>query len=208
MEAGGEDAEGDAGDAAEPLIGPGDDPEPAPNNNRASSSSASSSSSSSGSNSPVDPKKGLSIESYFVNSGGQVVDIDKEGSYKYVLLKVEDGEGGSALLVRGCPHIEKTKCKHANAAERARKELEARGFRTMVMGGGRITRHPSKKISIKAGYVSIFGYSKTFGACEDCNKHACALIKSAFPDHGVKWSNAGYVESDEKKINPTDWTRC
>ena len=149
------------------------------------------------------------MESYFVNFGGKVVDIDREGSYKYVLIRMEDLFGNQALLVRGCPHREGSHCKHNDAYSRTKADLELRGFRAIVLGGGRITRHPSRhQKGQKEGYISVFGYSKTFGACEECNKLACALIKSALPDHGVKWANEGYLESDERKIRDDAWTRC
>lgn len=149
------------------------------------------------------------IESYFVNFGGRVVDIDKEGSYKYVLVRMEDLFGNKALLVRGCPHKEGTHCKHADAFARAKAELELRGFKATVLGGGRITRHPSRhQKGQKEGYISIFGYSKTFGTCEDCNKQACSLIKASYPNYGIKWANEGYLESEERKISDSSWTRC
>ena len=153
--------------------------------------------------------KSKTVESYFVNFGGRVVEIDKEGSYKYVLVRMEDIFGGQALLVRGCPHKEGTHCKHGDAFARAKTELELRGFKASVLGGGRITRHPSRhQKGQKEGYISVFGYSKTFGACEDCNKIACSLIKASFSDYGVKWANEGYLESDERKIRDEAWTRC
>lgn len=149
------------------------------------------------------------IESYFVNFGGKVVDIDKEGSYKYVLVRAEDIFGSKALLVRGCPHKEGTHCKHADAFARAKTDLEMRGLKATVLGGGRITRHPSRHLKgQKEGYISIFGYSKTFGTCEECNKLACSLIKASYPDYGIKWANEGYLESDERKISNDAWTRC
>ena len=200
-----EDEEGAAAAAAAAAEG---EVQEEPHNPGAQAATGSSSTATTTANAAKKSNRGYSVESYFVNSGGAVVEIDKEGSYKYVLLRVEDAQGGSALLVRGCPHKEGTHCKHRDAAERAKKALDARGFRVTVLGGGRITRHPSKKIAVKAGYISIFGVSKTFGTCSDCNKLACALVKAAYPDHGVKWSTEGYYESDEKKISDTAWTRC
>lgn len=137
------------------------------------------------------------------------MEIDREGSYKYVLIKMEDNFGGKALLVRGCPHKEGTHCKHADAFARAKADLELRGYRAVVLGGGRITRHRSRHTKgQKEGYISIFGYSKTFGACDDCNKLACNLVKASYPDYGVKWANEGYLESDERKVRVDSWTRC
>ncbi|KAH9259313.1 hypothetical protein BASA81_002356 [Batrachochytrium salamandrivorans] len=150
-----------------------------------------------------------SVQSYFANFGGNVVEIDKEGSFKYVLVRMEDSSGDSALLVRGCPKSEGAHCKHHHAFSRAKAELELRGFVATAKGGGRITRHPSRhRAGQKEGYLSVFGYSKTFGACQDCNKIACTLIKAAYPDYGVKYSNEGYLESDERKIADSSWAKC
>ena len=150
-----------------------------------------------------------SVESYFKNFGGNVVEIDREGSYKYVLIRIEDSLGGKAYVVRGCPHKEGTHCKHDDAYSRAKVDLELRGLSAIPMGGGRITRHRSRhQKGQKAGYISIFGHSKTFGSCEKCNQIACTLIKAYLPDHGVKWANEGYYESDERKMSDSAWTRC
>lgn len=120
------------------------------------------------------------MESYFVNYGMPPVIIDKEGSYKYVLIKIEDSFGKSALVIRSCPKKDGTKCKHPDAFKKAQMELQAKGLKATCLGGGRITRHPSKHLSIKAGYVSIFGYSKTFGKCDTCNRDACVLVKGTY----------------------------
>ena len=74
------------------------------------------------------------------------------------------------------------------------------------MGGGRITWHGLRKSKRKLGVISIFGYSKTYGACEDCNKNACDIIYKQYPDYVVKYSNQGYTEKDEYKIR--DFIKC
>ena len=50
--------------------------------------------------------------------------------------------------------------------------------------------------AVGGGYndVEIYGYSKTFGRCEECNKMAADIIKrdDAFEGVQVRWSNEGY----------------
>src|SRR5688572_5248225 len=108
-------------------------------------------------------------------------------------------------MVQGCPSSLGTKCKHPDALKMLQRELEPRGYLTKLLGGGRIVRHKSKK-EPKSGYISIFGYSKTFGPCEDCNSKTCELLYAAYPEFHVRWSNQGYFESDEYKIK--DFISC
>ncbi len=152
-----------------------------------------------------DPSESLSIRSWFENFGKRPVNIDKDGSYKYVLILIEDPKGKTALMVQGCPHKYGLKCKHPDAYKIAQNSLSKRGYKSRVLGGGRITRHGSKKASV-SGYIAVFGTSKSFGACDDCNEKACKLIKAAMPTYFVHWSNQGYKESDERGIK--DWVKC
>ena len=107
------------------------------------------------------------------------------GTWKYVLLAVDDSRGGKALLVRNQPDL----AYHAEMADAARRELSALGgLKTLsVLGGGRIANPAS-------GEIQVYGFSKTYGRCELCNKMAAELIRAA-PEHrrrDVSWSNEGY----------------
>ena len=75
-----------------------------------------------------------------------------------------------------------------------------------VLGGGRVTVHRSRKVA-NHRYLSVFGYSKTYGRCDDCNRRAAELIAASDPSNlTVKYSpDAGYAASDEAKINA--WTK-
>mmetsp|Transcript_2680 Transcript_2680/g.5222 ORF Transcript_2680/g.5222 Transcript_2680/m.5222 type:complete len:344 (+) Transcript_2680:234-1265(+) len=149
-------------------------------------------------------KPKMSIETYFSNLGKKTVNISPSGSYKYVLVHAKDFQDEGAYIVQGCPSKSKT-CKHPDAARTARTPLATHGLSSRVLGGGRVTRHHLRK-SKKAGLISIFGYSRTYGRCTDCNKIACQLVAHAYPEYVVRWSNAGYLESDERAIS--DWIKC
>ena len=158
----------------------------------------------------VAPRSGRerTLESYFVNYGKRVVEIDREGSFKYLLLGIEDEQGTQASLVRGCPPKEGLKCKHLDILHRAEKDAEAKAgsYKLSVLGGGRITRHRSKSKSTK-GYISVYGYSKTYGHCEECNAQAAKLVSESLgKSYKVKWSNEGYSESDEHKVKH-EWVK-
>ena len=109
------------------------------------------------------------------------------GTWKYVLLRVEDARGGKALLVRN----QANKAYHAEMAAGARAELSALGggLRSLaVLGGGRIA------YSSTASTINVFGYSKTYGRCAACNQLSSELIRAApeFRRYAVRWSNEGY----------------
>mmetsp|Transcript_11285 Transcript_11285/g.12798 ORF Transcript_11285/g.12798 Transcript_11285/m.12798 type:complete len:332 (+) Transcript_11285:186-1181(+) len=153
------------------------------------------------------PKIRLTLDSYLHNAGKKAVTIEPTGSYKYVLVQATDYNGETTLMVQGCPVDLGTKCKHPVAAKLIEASLKQYGLAMQVVGGGRITRHGLKKAKRKDGLISIFGYSKSFGRCDDCNERACALIAAAYPDYVVRWSNQGYTEKDEYRYK-NDFTKC
>ena len=63
-----------------------------------------------------------------------------------------------------------------------------RGIRGKVIGGGRIEYCPARQPPT----VSIYGYSKTFGRSEGCNKLSASLVSAAMPAAKVSWSDDGY----------------
>ena len=74
-------------------------------------------------------------------------------------------------------------------AASARAELEARGQKQMaVLGGGRIAFDEAARV------LKVYGYSKTYGRCSQCNRLAAELIRGDPEHHGlsVSWSNEGY----------------
>lgn len=107
------------------------------------------------------------------------------GTWKYVLLRVEDVRGGHAMLVHNQPN----KAYHAEMADGARTELAALGYRSLaVLGGGRIAYNSIART------INVYGYSKTFGRCAACNRISSELIRAApeFRRYAVRWSNQGY----------------
>jgi hypothetical protein len=152
---------------------------------------------------PAD-KPRMTIESYFLNLAKKSVNISPRGSFKYVLLQAKDLHDDGAFIVQGCPS-KNLACKHWEAARPARSSLASHGIDSQVVGGGRITRHHLRK-SAKAGLISVFGYSRSFPKCADCNKRACEFVAAAYPDYVVRWSNQGYLEFDEYSI--TDFQKC
>jgi len=122
------------------------------------------------------------------SSGAQRIDQVAEvriapGTWKYVLLQAHDAFGGKRILVRNTANLQY----HAEMAHEAKKELH--GLQKVdVLGGGRIAFEGSPK------KISVWGYSKTFGRCEPCNKQAAELIRrsDAYGQFPVTWSNEGY----------------
>lgn len=149
--------------------------------------------------------KRLTIDAYFANLNKKTVNISPSGSFKFVLVHAKDKNGDGAYVVQGCPHKSKT-CKHPDAARTVRHSLARYGLQGTVLGGGRITRHHLKH-SEKAGLISIFGYSRTYGRCEDCNRKVCDFVAAAYPDYVVRYSNQGYLESDESRIK-SSFIKC
>ncbi|XP_017463632.1 PREDICTED: 14 kDa phosphohistidine phosphatase-like [Rhagoletis zephyria] len=91
------------------------------------------------------------------------VDIDSEGKFKYILIKVA---GGADILERVEPHILKSK------------------LSCECVGGGRIEHLPAKKT------IRIYGYSQGYGQAD--HSISCALVKKEYPEYTVTWSNDGY----------------
>lgn len=112
------------------------------------------------------------------------VDID-EGKFKYVLIRVTDGET-TKHLVRGY----KWASYHADVFEHVEKQ-ELKPLKKSVgprlswscPGGGRIL-HQHKSIK-------IYGYSQGFGRPD--HSISCDLVKKAYPDYeSITWSDEGY----------------
>ena len=78
---------------------------------------------------------------------------------------------------------------HAEMAEHAMR-TELHGLQSVkVLGGGRIAFEGAP-----ARTISVYGYSKTYGRCEACNRQAAELLRAS-PEYGqfpVSWSNEGY----------------
>jgi len=114
--------------------------------------------------------------------GDFVADVDIDtGVFKYVLIRVSDGEGRSKVIVRG----DSRAGYHNDVFQRTRRELNYLGLALEPLGGGRIEHWPQQKV------CHIYGYSVAFGQAQ----HAAtkALVDRWYPLYdSVTWSNEGY----------------
>ncbi|KAH0615638.1 hypothetical protein JD844_005099 [Phrynosoma platyrhinos] len=109
------------------------------------------------------------------------VDIDPDGVFKYVLIRVApEGSGPAKDVVRGYAWAEY----HADIFDRVSEELEKLGFRCRCLGGGRINHQREAK------KIHVYGYSVGFGRA----KHSVSTekLKATYPDYEVTWSDEGY----------------
>ncbi|XP_073456054.1 14 kDa phosphohistidine phosphatase [Aquarana catesbeiana] len=112
-----------------------------------------------------------------------LVDIDPDGTFKYVLIRVSYREGldDHRDIVRGYGWAEY----HADIYDKVASEIEkGRVLDCECLGGGRISHSSGSK------KIHIYGYSLGFGRA----KHSVSmeLIKTKYPDYEVTWSDEGY----------------
>uniref|UniRef100_A0A8C6T622 14 kDa phosphohistidine phosphatase n=1 Tax=Neogobius melanostomus TaxID=47308 RepID=A0A8C6T622_9GOBI len=110
-----------------------------------------------------------------------VVEIDPEGTFKYILLriKVKDGDAFKDI-VRGTKSAEY----HNHIFEKVSPAMEALGLECKCLGGGKIEHNSSEK------KIRVFGESTAFGKAD--HAQSAEKLKSAFAGYEVTWS-------DEKK---------
>uniref|UniRef100_A0A0A9ZD48 Sex-regulated protein janus-A n=2 Tax=Lygus hesperus TaxID=30085 RepID=A0A0A9ZD48_LYGHE len=113
------------------------------------------------------------------------VEIDPEGRFKYVLIRVyapttRDGNEPSKMVVRGNARG----AYHADIYDETMQTLVKLNLDSECVGGGRIEHHPAQKI------IKIYGYSQGFGKAD--HEISSELVKKAFPDYNVTWSDEGY----------------
>lgn len=105
--------------------------------------------------------------------------IDEE-TFKYVLIKAESLSGVGKVIVRGTAEAEY----HADVYEHFSPGIEALGFDTRPLGGGRIT-HNSKEKTLK-----VYGYSVAYGRADHSITEK--ILRSKYPDYQIVTSNEGY----------------
>jgi len=106
-----------------------------------------------------------------------------EGKWKYVQIELTAPGEAPKRVVRNTAGL----LYHPDMYQAAMDELaHLDGVRGHVIGGGRIVFDPERK------YVSIYGYSKTFGRAPGCNEESAAIVRRAMPGHQVEWSDEGY----------------
>ncbi|XP_054830749.1 14 kDa phosphohistidine phosphatase-like [Eublepharis macularius] len=109
------------------------------------------------------------------------VDIDPDGIFKYVLIRViPEGVGPGKEIVRGYAWVEY----HADIYDKVAEELEKQGFHCECLGGGRISHQSGAK------KIHAYGYSVGFGRA----KHSVSTekLKARYPDYEVTWADKGY----------------
>ena len=116
------------------------------------------------------------------------LDIDAEGTFKYVLIEVaafqEGQEEQTKLIVRGHGWAEY----HADIYDKEEELVRKRGLDAQCLGGGRIQR----KSGSNGGRdeIVVYGYSVGFGRAD--HSKTTDIIKKALPDSTVSWNNEGY----------------
>jgi len=113
------------------------------------------------------------------------VDIDEEGVFKYVLIKVyaeqkADGTEPSKLIVRGYQRCQW----HSDIYDEATKPIQCLGLDTECLGGGRIDHRPSAK------KLKIYGYSQGYGKADHAESKI--VLKTRYPDYEIEISDEGY----------------
>ncbi|XP_067005995.1 14 kDa phosphohistidine phosphatase-like [Anabrus simplex] len=113
------------------------------------------------------------------------VEIDPDGTFKYVLIKVSTKKpaGGSSnekIVVRGF----RWGAYHADIFEDTEEKVRKMGLTAKCLGGGRIHHNAAAK------QLNVYGYSQGFGKAD--HEQTVQLLKTSYPDYEITWSNSGY----------------
>uniref|UniRef100_A0A915Q0G3 Sex-regulated protein janus-B n=1 Tax=Setaria digitata TaxID=48799 RepID=A0A915Q0G3_9BILA len=108
------------------------------------------------------------------------VDIDPEGLFKYVMIKVTAKlTGEEKLVIRGYKH-----CKwHKNIFKQTEKEVGS-SFSLKCVGGGRINHEPQKKS------LFVYGYSQRYGQAK--HEKTVSILRTKYPEYKITCSYYGY----------------
>ncbi|XP_075038847.1 14 kDa phosphohistidine phosphatase-like [Mixophyes fleayi] len=108
------------------------------------------------------------------------VQIDPDGSFKYILVRLGPGSSEPAPyrdIVRGTKSAEY----HNHIFEKLNPEMQALGLQCQCLGGGKID-HNSKDKKIR-----IFGESTGYGKAD--HSITAEKLKKAYKDYEVVWSD-------------------
>uniref|UniRef100_A0A915KQ48 Sex-regulated protein janus-A n=1 Tax=Romanomermis culicivorax TaxID=13658 RepID=A0A915KQ48_ROMCU len=109
------------------------------------------------------------------------VDIDPQGRFKYILIKVVDPISKvEKYIVRGYGRCEY----HADIYDEVEPEIKKAGLKSICEGGGRILHENDKK------KLTVFGYSTGYGKADHAK--SVEILKKKFVNYQVDWSNDGY----------------
>ncbi|NXT12962.1 PHP14 phosphatase, partial [Prunella fulvescens] len=108
------------------------------------------------------------------------VQIDGDGVFKYVLVRVRGAGAPAKDVVRGHGWAEY----HADLFERTAEELARHGLSCECLGGGRLSHRPEER------KIHVYGYSVGFGRAD----HAVTTekLKAEYPDYEITWADEGY----------------
>ncbi|XP_054646904.1 14 kDa phosphohistidine phosphatase [Dunckerocampus dactyliophorus] len=109
-----------------------------------------------------------------------VVEIDPEGTFKYILVrvKVKDGDVHKDI-VRGTKSAEY----HNHIFEKVEPAMKALGMECQCLGGGKIEHNSQGK------KIRVFGESTAFGKAD--HSVSAEKLKSAFGDYEITWTDDG-----------------
>ncbi|XP_062063219.1 14 kDa phosphohistidine phosphatase [Lepus europaeus] len=114
------------------------------------------------------------------------VDIDSDGVFKYVLIRVHAAPpsgapgGESKDIVRGYKWAEY----HADIYDKVSGELQKKGHDCECLGGGRISHQSQDR------KIHVYGYSMGYGRAQ--HSVSTEKIRAKYPDYEVTWADDGY----------------
>uniref|UniRef100_F6WVK9 14 kDa phosphohistidine phosphatase n=1 Tax=Monodelphis domestica TaxID=13616 RepID=F6WVK9_MONDO len=113
------------------------------------------------------------------------VDIDSDGVFKYVLIRVHSARDARARtvskeIVRGYKWAEY----HSDIYDKVSGEIQKKGFDCECLGGGRISHQSQDK------KIHVYGYSMGFGRAQ--HSISTEKIKAHYPTYEVTWADDGY----------------
>lgn len=119
------------------------------------------------------------------------VDIDPDGVFKYILIKVSspknDGKLEDKLIVRGyaeCPYHADINDKVTSELQKLKSSKAIDKWRSKVLGGGRIQHDADVK------KILVYGYSQGYGKAD--HQLTVDILKKVYPDYNISFSNEGY----------------
>nr|XP_020462673.1 14 kDa phosphohistidine phosphatase-like [Monopterus albus] len=105
------------------------------------------------------------------------VEIDPEGTFKYILIKVKVKDGDVHKdIVRGTKSAEY----HNHIFDKVSPAMEALGMECKCLGGGKIEHNSQEK------KLRVFGESTGFGKAD--HSVSAEKLKGAFSDYEITWS--------------------
>ncbi|XP_058494714.1 si:dkey-51e6.1 [Solea solea] len=106
------------------------------------------------------------------------VEIDPEGTFKYILVRVKVKDGDSHKdIVRGTKSAEY----HNHIFEKVAPSMEALGMECKCLGGGKIEHNSQEK------KLRVFGESTAFGKAD--HSVTAEKLKIVFSNYDITWSD-------------------